>query len=90
MTRPEFVLYHFAREAHAAPRVGFAIGRQIGSSVVRNRVRRLLREAVRPLLPRLAASDIVIAARPPVTQAGARDLADAVADAAARAGLLHN
>lgn len=89
---PEFVLYHFAREApelsDAGPRVGLAVGRRIGGAVVRNRVRRMLREAIRPLIPRLAACDIVIVARSPAVSAGVGDLETALADAAARAGLL--
>ena len=93
VSTPHFVLYHFAREApndsEPRPRVGFAVGRRIGGAVVRNRVRRLLREAVRPLIPRLAAADIVIVARPPATGVGGAELGAALADAAARAGLLH-
>jgi ribonuclease P protein component len=88
VARPEFVLYHFAREAPEVPRVGFAVGRRIGGAVVRNRTRRRLREAIRPLIPRLAACDIVIVARSPALQAGVRELETAIADAVARAGLL--
>ncbi|MGH2757940.1 MAG: ribonuclease P protein component, partial [Actinomycetota bacterium] len=55
VTRPEFVLYHFAREAAEPTRVGLRVSRRIGSAVVRNRVRRRLREALRPLIPRLGA-----------------------------------
>lgn len=88
MTRPEFVLYHFAREAQGQARVAFSVGRRIGGAVVRNRVRRILREALRPLLPRLVACDIVVVARPAVLGAGVGDLEKMLADAAARAGLL--
>ena len=84
----EFVLYHFAREAPQAPRIGFAVSRRIGGAVVRNRARRVLREAIRPLIPRLVACDIVVVARPPVIGAGVADLAESLAGAAARAGLL--
>lgn len=88
MTRPEFVLYHFAREAADYPRVGLRVSRRIGSAVVRNRVRRLLREALRPLLPRLVACDLVVVARPAILGAGVRDLERDLADAATRAGLI--
>lgn len=94
VTRPEFVLYHFAREAPTeglganTPRVGFSVGRRLGGAVIRNRVRRLLREAIRPLLPRLVACDIVVVARPAAVGAAVRDLEHGLADAAARAGLL--
>jgi ribonuclease P protein component len=85
---PEFVLYHFAREAPEEPRVGFAVGRRIGGAVIRNRTRRRLREAIRPLIPRLVACDIVVVARPPAVQAGTEELQATLTDAAARAGLL--
>ena len=47
------------------PRLGLAVGRKVGGSVVRNRVKRLLREAWRELLPSVpAGQDYVLAARP--------------------------
>lgn len=96
VSAPQFVLYHSPREApglpegspQLVPRVGLTVGRRIGGAVVRNRVRRVLREAVRPLLPRLAACDIVIVARPEAVGTGVQDLEAALEDAAARAGLL--
>jgi ribonuclease P protein component len=87
---PEFVLYHFARETPPDPRVGLAVGRRIGGAVVRNRVRRRLREAIRPLIPRLAACDVVVVARPPAVRSGVTELGTALEAAAARAGLLPN
>jgi ribonuclease P protein component len=88
VTTPEFVLYHFAREAPELPRVGFAVGTRIGGAVVRNRVKRRLREAVRPLVPRLVACDILVVARPAVVAVAVADLERALGDAAARAGVL--
>jgi len=90
VTRPEFVLYHRSREAASAPRIAFAIGRRIGSAVVRNRTRRVLREGIRSLVPRLVPCDVVVVARPPAVGSGVRDLTDALAQAFARAGLLTN
>jgi ribonuclease P protein component len=46
------------------PRVGFAVSRKLGNAVVRNRVRRRLRELVRPLVARAKGGrDVVIVAR---------------------------
>ncbi len=48
----------------AYTRLGFAASRSVGSAVVRNRARRLLREAARHLLPALAPGwDIMLIAR---------------------------
>ncbi len=45
-------------------RYGFAVGRKVGSAVRRNRAKRLMREAIRHLHPRLAPGhDIVFIAR---------------------------
>ena len=46
-------------------RVGVAAGRTVGSAVKRNRAKRLLREAVRPLIPSLSSGwDLILIARP--------------------------
>jgi ribonuclease P protein component len=51
-------------------RFGFLVSKRIGKAVVRNRVRRRLREAVRARLDRIAVGwDIVLIARAPIVQA---------------------
>jgi ribonuclease P protein component len=52
-------------EGRESPRLGLTVSRRVGSSVVRNRVKRRIREtfrARRGLLPR--AADVVVIARP--------------------------
>jgi ribonuclease P protein component len=46
------------------PRVGFAVSRKLGGAVIRNRIKRRLRELVRPLAESTQAGwDVVIVAR---------------------------
>jgi ribonuclease P protein component len=66
------VLYWFPRDddAEGDPRLGLAVPRATGGAVVRNRVKRQLREAWRGLLPRVAAGhDYVLIARPGLPEA---------------------
>lgn len=60
------VLHWFARDDHEGePRLGLAVPRSVGSAVARNRVKRLLRESWRELLPQVpVGQDYVLAARP--------------------------
>ncbi|HKZ03484.1 MAG TPA: ribonuclease P protein component [Pyrinomonadaceae bacterium] len=51
-------------------RVGVAAGKTTGTAVHRNRAKRLLREAMRPLLPSLASGwDLILIARPALVSA---------------------
>ncbi|WP_448641726.1 ribonuclease P protein component [Geodermatophilus sp. URMC 63] len=88
--RPTMVLHYLpvrasaspagAVDVPAGPRAGFVVGRTVGNSVVRHRVTRRLRAAVREELPRLpATADLVVRARPEAATASSarlrRDLA---------------
>ena len=65
------VLYWFPRDdAEGEPRLGLAVPRATGGAVVRNRIKRQLREAWRALLPDVAAGhDYVLIARPGLAEA---------------------
>lgn len=67
MSSRYLVLHWFPREDDPddTPRLGLAVPRSVGPAVVRNRVKRLLREAWREILPSVPPGhDYVIAARP--------------------------
>lgn len=69
--------------------VGFSVSKKVGNAVVRNQVKRRLREIVRPLLPRLKpGSQLVIAARSRSAGAPYAEIAASVFRALTRAGLL--
>jgi ribonuclease P protein component len=58
-----------------APRVGYAIPKALGNAVVRNLLRRRLRELVRPLASGLPPADILIRPRSSATQFDSNGLA---------------
>jgi ribonuclease P protein component len=59
-------VFFLARDGSEAkgPRVGFTVGRVLGNSVVRNRIRRRTREAVRMYWSTMAASGVDIVINP--------------------------
>jgi ribonuclease P protein component len=70
-------------------RIGFSVSRRVGGAVVRNRVKRRLRELMRRKLARIAPGyDLVITARPGAADARMETLEQEVARLLARARLL--
>jgi ribonuclease P protein component len=68
-------------------RYGFIVSKRVGGAVVRNRVKRRMREILRvqPLKPGM---DIIVSARPPAADADYETLGASVKSLLARAGLL--
>ncbi|RNB77011.1 ribonuclease P protein component [Brevibacillus panacihumi] len=63
----QFVLYSARQEGQAAFRAGISVSKKIGNAVIRNRVKRLIREAVARLEDAIPKGvDLVIIARPGV------------------------
>ena len=69
---------HLVVHASTAPapvEVGFVVSRRVGPAVVRNRVKRRLRELVRERLDRLPDAHLVVRAHPSAAQATSAELA---------------
>lgn len=75
--------------ADTPARVGLVTSRRVGNAVTRNRVRRLLRESVRPVRPQLKANCwIVLVARHPAARATQAELSAEWLRLARRASIL--
>ena len=70
-------------------RIGIAAGRTVGNAVHRNRAKRLLREAMRTLIPNIASNlDLILIARPGLTTAALEDTRFALLNLLQRAQIL--
>lgn len=56
----------YARNSHK--QIGFSVSKKVGGAVVRNLIKRRLRECIRPMLPDLKNGLYVIIAHPTVTE----------------------
>jgi len=70
-------------------RVGVTAGRSVGGAVQRNRAKRLIREAVRPLLPDLLPGwDMILIARPALLSKSLQEIRQAIESLLRRARIL--
>lgn len=70
-------------------RVGVTAGRSVGGAVQRNRAKRLIREAVRPLLPELLPGwDLILIARPALLSKSLQEIRQVLVSLLRRAQIL--
>ena len=78
-------------QASEAPRVrvGVTAGRAVGGAVQRNRAKRLLREAMRPLLPQIIPGwDLILIARPALSASSLQEIRQALTSLLRRAQII--
>jgi ribonuclease P protein component len=79
----------FLRTDLETTRIGLSTGRRLGGAVVRNRIRRRLREVLRVMAPSFQPGwDVLIIARPAVVEASHDEMAEAVRRLLQRGGVL--
>jgi len=87
--RHPFLVLYVAPNDGQETRLGISVGRRVGNAVVRNRVKRRVREAVRHRHAELQpGTDLVFIARPPAATVEWSDLRDAAEELLRRARVL--
>ena len=70
----------------AQTRWGLAVSRRVGNAVVRNRVKRKIRESIRDIRS-ITGLDVIVSARPAAADAGGESVRSSLHQLARRAGL---
>lgn len=88
-TATPLVVLHMCRRPGDDLRVGFSVSKKVGKATVRNRTKRLMREAFRATLSQVKPGhDLIFTARPPAATANYGDIRHAIDSLLQRSRLL--
>lgn len=88
-TAHRMLIFNYAANDLPHNRYGFVTSKRLGKAVIRNRVRRLLREVMRSLHPHLSKGyDIVVVARPAIVGQPYGAVRRIIIEQAQKAGIL--
>lgn len=86
----EFVMYYTEKPGQEHFRIGISVGKKLGNAVVRNRVKRCVREAFLQLENSVIAEvDIIIIARNPALNMNVHEIKKSLVHLLSRRALLH-
>jgi ribonuclease P protein component len=84
----QFVLYSHARPQLSTFRLGISVSKKLGNAVVRNRIRRMVKEIIRLNAKRIPAGhDLILIARKPVVGMAYLDMEKSILHVFKRASL---
>ncbi|UQZ84491.1 Ribonuclease P protein component [Paenibacillus konkukensis] len=89
MANHQFVLYYYPRPQQESFRLGISVSKKLGNAVVRNRIRRVVKEIVRLNRPKFAGGyDFILIARKPVVGLTYQEVEKSILHVFKRASLL--
>jgi ribonuclease P protein component len=84
----QFVLYYLAQPKHEHFRLGISVSKKVGNAVVRNRIRRMVKEIVRLRKEQFAPNfDYIIIARKPAAEMAYQEIEKSILHVFRRASL---